>query len=162
MSGLLRAALAGGLLGTVIMTTMLRAASEFGFTRMDLPFLLGTALTDSRRRARVYGHLVHFVLGLLFALGYAFIFDATGRSGWKIGLILGIVHASFVSTTLVNVILPIIHPRIGTPETAADEVALLEAPGFMMLNYGRSTFLVTLLGHMAYGVIVGWACANMS
>ena len=32
----------------------------------------------------------------------------------------------------------------------------------MMLNYGRSTFLVTLLGHMAYGAIVGWACANMS
>lgn len=162
MSELYRAAIAGGLLGTVVMTTMLNAASELGLTRMDLPFLLGTALTDSRRRAQIYGHLVHFALGLLFALGYAFVFDATRHVGWKTGLFIGVVHASFVATTLVNVILPIVHPRIGTPETAADEVAFLEAPGFLMLNYGRSTFLVTLVGHMAYGVIVGWACANMS
>jgi len=162
VSDLYRAAIAGGLLGTVVMTTMLRAASELGITRMDLPFLLGTAVTDNRRRARIYGHLAHFGLGLVFALGYAFVFDATRRTGWEIGLVIGVVHASFVATTLVNVILPIVHSRIGTPETGADEVALLEAPGFMMLNYGRSTFLVTLLGHMAYGATVGWACANMA
>jgi len=162
VSDLYRAAIAGGLLGTVVMTTMLRAASELGITRMDLPFLLGTAVTGNRRRARIYGHLAHFALGLLFAFGYAFVFDATGRAGWRIGLAIGAVHASFVATTLVNVILPIVHPRIGTPETGAGEVALLEAPGFMMLNYGRSTFFVTLLGHMAYGAIVGWACANMT
>ena len=162
MIELYRAAIAGGLLGTVVMTTILRAASELGLTRMDLPFLLGTAVTDNRRRARIYGHLAHFALGLLFAVGYAFVFDATGRAGWAIGMGIGVVHASFVATTLVNVILPIIHSRIGTPETGADEVALLEAPGFMMLNYGRSTFLVTLLGHMAYGATVGWACVNMS
>jgi len=141
---------------------MFRAARELGITRMDLPFLLGTAVTDNRRRARIYGPLAHFVLGLLFAVGYAFVFDATGRVGWWIGLVIGALHASFVATTLVNVILPIIHSRIGTPETGADEVALLEAPGFMMLNYGRGTFLVTLVGHMAYGAVVGWACANMS
>jgi hypothetical protein len=162
VSELFRAAVAGGLLGTVVMTTMLRAASELGITRMDLPFLLGTAVTDNRRLARIYGILAHFALGLLFAFGYAFVFDATGRAGWALGLVLGAVHAAFVATTLVNVILPIVHPRIGTPETGADEVALLEAPGFMMLNYGRGTFVVTLAGHMAYGAIVGWACANMA
>ena len=52
VSGLYRAAIAGGLLGTVVMTTMLRAASELGITRMDLPFLLGTAVTDNRRHAK--------------------------------------------------------------------------------------------------------------
>jgi hypothetical protein len=161
MTDLYGAALAGGLLGTIVMTTMLRAASEFGFTRMDLPFVLGTAFTDRRRRAKVYGYAAHFVLGILFALGYAVVFQATGRAGWVVGLLLGVVHASFVATTLVNVLLPIVHPRIGTPETAANEVALLEPPGFMMLNYGRSTFAVTLLAHMAYGAIIGWACANM-
>jgi hypothetical protein len=162
MSGLIAAALAGGLLGTVVMTTMLRAASEFGITRMDLPFLLGTTVSDDRRRAKVYGYIAHFVLGLLFAVGYALLFRATGHNGWMTGLVFGIVHAVFMGTTLVNVLLPIVNPRIGTPETAADEIALIEAPGFMMLNYGRSTFVVTMLGHMAYGAIVGWACANMS
>jgi len=156
------AALAGGLVGTAVMTTMLRAASEFGVTRMDLPFLLGTAVSDSRRRAKVYGYVAHFILGLLFALGYGVIFDATRRSGWAIGLFLGAVHATFVATTLVTVLLPIVHSRMGTPETAADEIALIEPPGFLMLNYGRSTFVVTLIAHMAYGAIVGWACANMS
>ena len=162
MIDLYRAALAGGLVGTVVMTTVLRASSEWKITRMDLPFLLGTAFTDNRRRAKVYGHVAHFVIGLLFALGYAFVFDATGRAGWRLGVVLGVVHAAFVATTLVNVLLPIVHSRIGTPETGADEVALLEPPGFMMLNYGRQTFWVTLLAHMAYGGIVGWACANMS
>jgi hypothetical protein len=162
VTSLVGAALAGGLVGTIVMTTMLRAASEFGVTRMDLPFLLGTAFTDNRRRAKVYGYGAHFMLGLLFALGYAALFHATGRTGWRTGLFLGAVHAAFVATALVNVLLPIVHPRIGTPETAADEVALLEPPGFMMLNYGRSTFAVTLIAHLAYGAIVGWACANMS
>ena len=155
-------ALAGGFVGTLVMVIITRAATEMGLTRMDLPFLLGTAFTDNRRRAKVYGHLAHFVFGLLFALGYAFVFDATGRAGWRVGMVMGVVHAAFVATTLVNVLLPIVHSRIGTPETGADEVALLEPPGFMMLNYGRRTFWVTLLAHMAYGGIVGWACANMS
>jgi hypothetical protein len=162
VSGLLRAALAGGIIGTIVMTTMLRAASEFGFTRMDIPFLLGTAFTDNRRRAKVYGYGAHFVLGMLFALAYAFVFLSVRRAGPAFGFMIGVVHASFVATTLVNVLLPIVHPRMGTPETAADQVALLEPPGFMMLNYGRSTFAVTLFAHMAYGAIIGWACANMS
>jgi hypothetical protein len=162
MSGLIGAALVGGFLGTVVMTTMLRAASEFGVTRMDLPFLLGTAFTDRRRPAKVYGYGIHFSVGVLFALGYAAVFAAVGRAGWLLGTLIGIVHASFVATALVNILLPIVHPRIGTPETGANEIALLESPGFMMLNYGRNTFLVTLIAHAAYGAIVGWACANMA
>ena len=63
----------------------------------------------------------------------------------------------FVSTVVVNVLLPAVHPRIGTPETAANEVALIEPPGFLMLNYGRSTFLITLAAHVLYGIIVGLA-----
>jgi len=149
--------LAGGLLGTLVLTTMLRGASELGFTRMDLPFLLGTSVTEDRRRAKVYGYLFHFALGLGFAIVYGMCFAAIGRSGWWLGALVGALHALFTSTVLVNIILPTIHKRIGTPETAADEIALIEPPGFLMLNYGRSTFLVTLVAHVAYGAIVGWA-----
>jgi hypothetical protein len=83
-------------------------------------------------------------------------FQAIGWSAWWLGALLGVVHAFFISTVLVNVLLPIVHPRIGTPDTAANEVALLEPPGFLMLNYGRNTFLVTLAAHVVYGAIVGW------
>jgi hypothetical protein len=149
--------LAGGFLGTLVLSTMLRAASELRFTRMDLPFLLGTSVTENRRRAKVYGYLFLFALGLAFAIVYGVCFAAIGRSGWWLGGLVGALHALFTSTVLVNVLLPILHRHIGTPETAADEIALIEPPGFLMLNYGRNTFLVTLVSHMMYGAIVGWA-----
>jgi hypothetical protein len=44
---------------------------------------------------------------------------------------------------------------MGTPTTAANSTPLLEPPGFMLLNYGRSTPVVTLVAHMAYGALVG-------
>jgi hypothetical protein len=44
---------------------------------------------------------------------------------------------------------------MGSPLTGAASSPLLEAPGFLMLNYGRQTPLVTILGHIAYGTIVG-------
>lgn len=149
------AALAGGLVGTVVLTTGMRAASELGLTRMDIPFLLGTALTGDRVRAKAAGYALHFVAGLLFALAYDAIFLAIGRSGWWLGALLGVAHGLFSASALVNVLLPAVHPRMASPLTAADSQPLLEAPGFLMLNYGRSTPLVTLVGHAAYGSIVG-------
>ncbi|WP_330285534.1 hypothetical protein [Streptomyces sp. NBC_00576] len=44
---------------------------------------------------------------------------------------------------------------MGTPETSAPHVALLEPPGFLMLNYGPGTPTVTLAAHLAYGTIIG-------
>lgn len=148
-------ALAGGFIGTLVLTTMLRAATEFRLTRIDLPFLLGTIVTADRVRAKAIGYVLHFGFGFLFALGYLWIFVALGTSGWLLGAILGLAHGLFACTALVNVLLPVIHPRMGTPFTAAGSEALLEPPGFLMLNYGRSTPLITLVAHVAYGAIVG-------
>src|SRR5207247_9037273 len=47
-------ALVGGLVGTVVLTSGLRIAQELGWTRMDIPLLLGTVFTDSRSRASVF------------------------------------------------------------------------------------------------------------
>ena len=103
--------------------------------------------------AKALGYACHFVLGLLFA--YAAIFMVVGHSSWWLGLIVGARHALFVSTVLVNVRLPSVHPRIGTRDTAANEIALIEPSGFLMLNYGRNTFVLNLIAHLAYGAIVG-------
>jgi hypothetical protein len=148
-------AIVGGLAGTVALTTMLRAASELGLTRMDLPFLLGTAVTADRVRAKAVGYALHFVFGLVFALGYYVIFLVVGRSGFLIGATLGLLHALFASTALVNVLLPVVHPRMGSGFDAAGSAPLLEPPGFMLRNYGRQTGLVTVLSHVVYGAIVG-------
>ncbi len=148
-------ALAGGFAGTIVLTTTLVAASQFGFTRIDIPFLLGTAFSANRVRAKAIGYVLHFVFGLAFALVYMAFFVALGRSSWWIGLLFGIGQALFVGTVLVNGVLPLVHPRMATPLTAADAAPFLEAPGFMLLNYGPRTPIVTLLAHMAYGAIVG-------
>lgn len=148
-------ALAGGFAGTLVLTTVLRAASEARLTRMDLPFLLGTAITADRQRAKVVGYLGHFGFGLVFALGYYGLFLAIGRSGWVLGAIFGLAHGMFSATALVNVLLPAVHTRMGTPFTAAGSSPLIEAPGFLMRNYGRTTPLVNMVAHVLYGTIVG-------
>jgi hypothetical protein len=148
-------AIVGGLLGTIVLTTALRAASEFGLTRIDLPFLLGTAFTEDRIRAKVVGYLLHFVFGALFALGYYAVFAVIDRSGIVLGALLGLVHALFAGTALVNILLPLVHPRMGTGFDAAGSAPLLEPPGFMLVNYGRETPLAMIVSHIVYGAIVG-------
>ena len=148
-------AVVGGLVGTLVLTTLLRAASEFGLTRMDIPFLLGTAVTEDRVRAKAAGYALHFVFGLLFALAYWVIFVVIDESGVILGAVFGLVHALFASTALVNVLLPVVHRRMGTDFDAAGSAPLLEPPGFMLLNYGRQTPLVTVIAHIVYGAIVG-------
>jgi len=155
----LEGALAGGFIGTLVLTTLLRAASELRLTRIDLPFLLGTMVTADRLRAKALGYLFHFFFGLLFALGYYAVFRALGRAGWLLGAALGLVHGVFTGSALVNVLLPVVHPRMGTPLSSIESETLLEPPGFMMLNYGRGSPLVSLVAHVAYGALVGGLAA---
>jgi hypothetical protein len=148
-------ALVGGFLGTIVLTTILRGASELRLTRIDLPFLLGTALTTDRTRAKAAGYALHFAFGLLFALAYAAVFAVADRAGVAFGASLGFVHAVFAGTALVNVLLPVVHPRMGTGFDAAGATPLLEPPGFMLVNYGRRTPVAMIVAHLLYGAIVG-------
>ena len=148
-------AVAGGFVGTLVLTTFLRAGSELGLTRMDLPFLLGTAFSANRAHAKAIGYGLHFVAGQAFAAIYYAVFLAIDESNWWLGGIFGLVHGLFAGTALVNTLLPLVHPRMGTPNTGADSSPLLEPSGFLLLNYGRSTPLVTVLVHVVYGAIVG-------
>jgi hypothetical protein len=148
-------ALAGGAVGATVVASGVRLAQELGWTRMDIPFLLGTIFTENRRIAAVAGYFAHLAIGLVFALLYAAVFAATDLASWWFGLALGIVQAGFVGGSLANLLLPAVHPRMGTPWTDAEEAPLLEPPGFMLVNYGRSTMALTLFLQMAFGAIVG-------
>jgi hypothetical protein len=149
------AAIAGGFVGTILLTSGMRAATAFQLTRIDLPFLLGTAFTADRRRANVVGYLLHFSFGLLFALVYYAVFVAIDHAGFLLGGLFGFVHALFAGTALVGILLPAVHPRMAHDLTAADSSPLLEAPGFMLINYGRRTPLVAVAAHVVYGAVVG-------
>jgi hypothetical protein len=148
-------AAAGGFVGTLVLTTGLRAASELRLTRMDIPFLLGTMFSGDRVRAKAIGYLLHFVAGQAFAFMYFAVFAAVDSSGVLLGALFGLIHGIFAGTALVNILMPAVHPRMGSPYTAADSSPLLEPPGFLMLNYGRSTPVVSIIVHVIYGAIVG-------
>ena len=81
--------------------------------------------------------------------------SAIGTAGWLLGALLGLLHGIVSATALVNILLPAVHPRMGSSFSSVDTATLLEAPGFLMLNYGRATPVVNLIAHAAYGAIVG-------
>jgi hypothetical protein len=157
----LAGALAGGFVGTIVLTTGLRLAQELGLTRMDIPLLLGTIFSEDRTRANVVGYAFHFVNGLLFSLLYAAVFFAVDQAGWLFGAALGVVHAAFAGGALINILLPLVHPRMGTRWSDAKDSPILEPPGFMLRNYGRHSALAAIVGHMAYGAIVGGFAAGL-
>jgi hypothetical protein len=121
---------------------------------MDLPFMLGTAFTANRGRAKAIGYLIHFASGQIFGLGYYAVFAAIHDADVWLGALLGLLHGVFVGTAVVNILLPLVHPRMGKPTTSAVDVALLEPPGFLMLNYGIATPIVIVVAHVAYGAII--------
>ena len=63
-----------GLIATVAMTSILEGSRGLGFSRMSLPFLVGTFFVGSRRWALVLGFALYTIGGWLFAFLYYFLF----------------------------------------------------------------------------------------
>jgi hypothetical protein len=112
-------------------------------------------LHAGRGRATVIGYAIHFANGLVFALAYGLVFEATDRAGWLFGMLLGAVHGLFAGGGLLNVLLPVVHPRMGKLWTDARSAPVLEPPGFLLSNYGRTTLAATFALHLVYGALVG-------
>jgi hypothetical protein len=143
-----------GLLATAALTAVMIAAQLAGVTRLDLPLLLGTLVTEDPDRARFAGFFVHLGVGEVFALGYAATFALLGRATWWIGGLLGLVHAAIALTVLVP-LLAGVHPRVASNRAGPASTAALEPPGLLGLNYGGRTPLVAVIAHVVYGAALG-------
>jgi hypothetical protein len=143
-----------GFVATVVLTTIMAASQGIGWSRMSIPFLLGTMVTPHRDRAMVLGWLVHMMNGWIFALVYAGAFESWGRATWWLGAGIGLVHAAFVLTAGM-VMLPGMHPRMVSEYFGPTPNRQLQPPGFLGLNYGRRTPIVATLAHVIYGGILG-------
>lgn len=143
-----------GFLATLVLTTIMAAAQGLGLSRMSIPYMLGTAFTPNHDRALVIGFLMHFASGWGFALLYALIFETLCRSSWLLGAGLGLLQALVVLVTLMP-IAPSLHPRMASEHRGPEPTRALEPPGFLALNYGRRTPLVTILAHLLYGALLG-------
>lgn len=143
-----------GVVATGLLTAVLSLSQLAGWTRMDLPMLLGTVFTADPDRARAIGFGVHIINGQVFALVYAGAFAAAGHSGWLFGAGLGLLHALVALAVLVPA-LPAVHPRMASVRAGPATGAVLEPPGPLVLNYGRQTALVTIAAHVGYGALLG-------
>jgi hypothetical protein len=147
-------ALLAGFVGTVLLTSLEAGAQQLHLTRMSLPYLLGTAFTPSRERAKVIGFFAHLVNGQLFALLYVAIFRATGGGGPLRGAVAGLIHAAVVLLVVVP-LLPSIHPRMASADQGPTELRQIEPPGPLALHYGPTTPAMVVVAHVIFGVVVG-------
>ena len=143
-----------GLIATGALTAVMIGAQLAGFTRLDLPLMLGSIVVADPDRARVSGFLIHLVNGQGFALGYAAVFAATDEASWWAGGVLGVLHGA-VALLVIVPLLPGIHPHMASERAGLSSGPALEPPGLLGLNYGRETPLVTVLAHVVFGVSLG-------
>lgn len=143
-----------GFVGTVALTMIMAASQGFGLSRMSIPYLLGTMLTPNRDRAMLVGFGFHLVNGWVFAVIYALAFESWGLATWWLGSGIGLVHSLFVVLSGMN-LLPSMHPRMASEQHGPTPTRHLQPPGFLALNYGRRTPLVTIFAHLVYGAVLG-------
>lgn len=152
-------ALGWGALATAVLTLLMTTSQGLGWSRISLPYMIGTAFSARRGRAMAIGSALHFAAGLAFAVVYAAAFHGWGRSGPVVGAGLGLFHGIFVLVVGMEVF-PAVHPRMATRHHGPTPTRQLEPPGFMALNYGWATPVSTLLAHVAYGAVLG-ACYHV-
>jgi hypothetical protein len=143
-----------GFVATVVLSITMAASQRLGYTRMSIPFLLGTMMTANRDRAMFLGLLVHMINGWLFALIYALAFESWHWATWWLGAGIGLVHVLFVLMIGMPLI-PAMHPRMVSEYFGPTPNRQLQPPGFLALNYGRRSPIVALVSHLLYGAILG-------
>jgi hypothetical protein len=143
-----------GFAGSVLVSIVITGSQALGFTRMDLPILLGTMLTAGRDPAKRVGMALHVAFGLFFALCYCAIFESWGLATWWAGGAIGVCHGVFLLLAGMSV-LPSFHPRMASEEHGPTPTRLLEPPGLLGLNYGRRTPHTVMVAHLFYGVLLG-------
>lgn len=148
-----------GLVSTAVMATALEGAQVMGFSRLSFPFLFGTYVTGSRRRAMILGYVLYLMGGWLFAALYALLLDALWRVWW-VGLLAGLGHGIFLVVVFFP-LLPYVHPRIANEYDGPSALRRLEPPGAFGLNYGRATPVSTVLAQGLYGLIFAFGYSQV-
>jgi len=143
-----------GFVASFALVTAESIAQGLGLTRLNLPLILGSAVTPNRDRARALGIVLHIIIGWLFSLFYVVAMQFLGGATWFRGGIIGLAHALFICVIGWQA-LPGIHPRMASETHGPTAVRMLEPPGFMGLNYGVSTPLAVFVTHAIFGAILG-------
>ena len=137
-----------GLIATAVMTMLMYAGRAMGM-QMDMPRMLGLMFAGPGNGGVVYGLglMVHLMMGIAFAVGYALLFETFGvNANWLWGAAFGTAHGAIAGMAMV--MMPAMHPRMGDGD-------VLTAPGPFGVNYGSMVPIGIIMLHVVFGVIVG-------
>ncbi|HEX9389511.1 MAG TPA: DUF6789 family protein [Anaerolineales bacterium] len=136
-------AIIAGVPGTIAISSVMAMAPMMGMPKMDIVDMLSTMFG---RPNRLIGWMMHFMMGIVFALIYILLWSAgVGSPTWVNGLIFGGVH--WLIAGMVMGMIPIMHIGIKRGE--------VQAPGLWMTNNGGMlAFAGGLIGHLVFGLVV--------
>ena len=87
------AAILAGLIGTAVMTGLMMVAPMMGMPRMNITAMLGTMFMEPGTTAGVVGTIIHFMMGVIFGIIYAILWDiGVGSVTVLWGVIIGLAH----------------------------------------------------------------------
>jgi hypothetical protein len=150
--GNLDSVLLDGAVATAVMAIVSEGCQVFGLSRMSLPFLLGTIVSDKRARSMLYGFALAFIIGWLFAVVYAALIEQIGIHRWWVGALIGAMHGLFI-VFIALPLLPYVHPRMASEYDGPTSRLRLEPPGPFGLHYGYATPVVAIVSQVMYGII---------
>ena len=136
-------AIVAGLVGTVVISMLMAMGPRMGMPKMAIWEMLGTMFSKEGNVG--LGWIMHFMMGVIFAIIYAALWAAgVGSATWLNGAIFGAVH--FVIAGLAMGGMPMMHAGI--------KAGTVKAPGMLMLNVGVMGLMGGLIGHIVYGLVV--------
>jgi len=143
-------AVIAGILGTIVFTAILMMAPKMGMPKMDIVSLLGSMF--SVKSNPVLGWMMHLMMGVVFALIYAFLWSrGIGAATWVYGLLFGAVHWLIVG--MIMAMIPMMHVGIKSGSVKASGLYMTGNGGGLM------AFMGGLVGHMIFGLVVAIAYA---
>lgn len=143
-------AVVAGVVASLVFSMVLAMAPKMGMPKMDIVSLLGSMFGKPNQ---MLGWMMHLMMGIVFALIYAFLWSA-GISGatWLGGLIFGAVQ--WLAVGVIMGMIPMMHVGIKS--------GAVKAPGLWMTNNGGGmAFMGGLVGHMIFGVVIALVYAAL-
>ena len=140
-------AIIAGIVATAVMTVLMTLGKNMGI-QMDMPKMLGAMVVDSGSPiASRLGLVIHFMMGVVFAIVYAGLFDVLDVDASLIwGAVFGAGHGILAGAALG--MMPMMHPRMGAGKE-------LPAPGPFGVELGKMVPIALIAMHVIFGAVVG-------
>ncbi|MFW6069388.1 MAG: hypothetical protein ACOC9E_07375 [Chloroflexota bacterium] len=137
-------AIVAGLIGTAVITIVMNMAPQMGMPKMDIVGMLGSMFSPEGNRT--LGLAMHLMMGIVFAIIYALLWNAgLGTVGLLWGALFGAGHWIVAGAMMGG--MSMMHAGV--------KAGAVEAPGvFMVNNGGVMAFMGGLIGHVIFGLVV--------